>query len=187
MSERQTASVLASDGMISTTRAAAIAGVTSQTLRKWVRDCVAKPTYAGEGIGVHWRWNVRELSAVCAVAELREQGVSYQMVRGVQQRLLDLGDDWAKAKLLAYVHGRTRDVLVLRPQEYGPQFESILRNPGQQVVASVALSAISKDVRDKFETARAIPPAIRGRKPKGGKRDQLIYADGVPAKERRAL
>ena len=186
MPKNQTARALAADGMISTTRTASIAGVRGQTLRKWVRDGVAKPTHMGEGPGVHWRWNLRHVAAVCAVAELREQGVSYQMCCNVQEKLRAMGDDWASAKLLAYTHGRLRDVLVLRPQEYGPQFESILRSPGQQVLASVALSEISKTVRERFAAAREIPAAIRGRKAKA-KRGKLIYADGVPAKERRAL
>jgi len=186
MRSSQTAAVLAADGMISTTRAAAIAGVTGQTLRKWVRDGVATPTSVGQGPGNHWRWNVRDLSAVYAVAGLREQGVSYQMCRGVQAHLREMGDDWPTTRLLAYRAGRQKDVLVLRPQEYGEQFESILRSPGQQVVASVAMSEVSETVRERFEAARAIPVAIRGRKPKAG-RERLTYADGTPAKERRAL
>ena len=162
-----------SDGCVSTARAANIADKSEGAIRHWVRTGLVTPTRTDPqpGTGVHARYDLRDVVALRAIADLRRRGVSLQAVRKVQRELREYGvESFASCRLAAVRRGKTTyDVVLVRtPREV----ESLLEAPGQMLVASIALGQLERDTAKRFAAAIALPPLKRGPKPKGLKRER---------------
>ncbi len=159
-----------SDGCISTARAAGIAGCSEGALRYWVRHGLVKPTRtdAQPGTGVHARYDLRDVIALRAIADLRRRGASLQTVRKVQEQLRAYGvESFASCRLAAIQRGKTHDVLLVRSAR---EVESLIEVPGQLVVASILLGPLERETARQFAAAMKLPPLKRGRKPMGLRR-----------------
>jgi len=161
---------LRDDGCVSTIRAAQIAGIKPATLRHWLRTQLLEATRHSEGRGVFARFDLTDIHAAWAVAQLRKQGVSLQACRLVQAKLRAMDKDFANARLLGFNRGNRRtDVLIAEtPEEGRGILKSLLEVPGQVVIADIALSGVSAKLRRRFDTALQLPAVKRGR-PLGAK------------------
>jgi len=158
------------DGCQWTDRVAKNLGIKPQTIRYWGNRGVIEPTRFGEGRGNYARYDIRDTAAIAAVAELRRQGVSLQAVRKVQPKLREMGKTWTSARLLGFRRDRFTDVLIAESTRAGQGLlRSLLESPGQTVIADVALSDKTTEIRRKFEIALQLPAAKRGPK-KGARR-----------------
>ena len=153
---------------ISTEQAAAIAGVSPGAIRHWVRAGLVEPSRYEGGVGNHARYNLRDATALRAIADLRRGGVSMPNVRSVQRILRDAGEgDYDSCRLAAVDRGaRSVDVVLVKgDRERDALALSLLENPGQALITELALDAIEKMTKRGFAEAVANPPAKRGRRP----------------------
>lgn len=159
----------ADDGCVSTGQAARIAGTSRTRVIAWGAAGLVTPTRAGGGRGTHNRYDVRDVTALAAIAELRRRGVSMQAVRKVQALLREEGiESFAACRLAAVDRGRGQvDVALIRgARERNALALSLLEAPGQTLIAEVALGDLERTTRRAFAKIQAEPPAIRGRRPK---------------------
>ena len=165
MGKPQTNRELAGDGCISTAYAAKLVGMPAVTIRYQVRTGLVEPTRHGEGKGTFQRWNIRDVTALYAIRELREQGISLQACRKVQRILRALGKDFASATLVGFSNpeGGTDVLIVDDGRKKRGVLLSLLAIPGQVVMTEIALSGVSKVLARKFRNALSIPTAKRGR------------------------
>lgn len=162
----------AQDGCISLPQAARIAHLPPTTLAQWVTSGLVEPSSAANvtpGIGVHRRFDLRDLTAICVIAELREQGINVRKLRRVQAALRDYGKDFASAKLalIESTPSEPADVVIYSSdRERGQAWTSVEANPGQNIIVQVfELKNVDALSRRSFAKALREKPAVRGRKP----------------------
>ena len=142
------------DGCVSCDQLAGIVDHPAQTIRYWVQTGLIEPQKRGEGSGNFSRFNLTDVTAARAVVELRRQGVSLQALRKVQAIIRERGHSFGSCKLAVIARGSKQDVLLLAGKREQRQFaESLLDQPGQTVLAQVALDTIAKETQRRFQAA----------------------------------
>ena len=168
----------ADDGCVSLPQAARIADMRETTLAGWITKGLIEPTNAANiapGTGVHRRFDLRDLTAICVCAALRAQGVSARAMRKIQGALRAHDRTFANARLALIVPPRVQhggpshyapaDVAILKGREgLADLAESLLAKPGQYLLADIDLAPVSKRARSEFGKALKEAPAVRGRK-----------------------
>lgn len=160
----------ADDGRLSTQQVANIAGVKTATLDYWLRTGLVEPSNtetATPGEGVHRRFDLRDVVAVCTIATLRDRGVNVRRLRRVQAALRAYERDFANARLALVTTGPEQpyDVaLVSTEAEKAKLATSLLDSPGQTLVTSLELRDVYASSRTAFRKALREKPAIRGRR-----------------------
>ena len=161
------------DGCISTLQLAAILDISPNTARGWVKSGLVDPTRYEGGIGNAARWDLRDATAMRAIAYLRRARVPMRDVRYVQRELRKMGEDFASARLAAVDRGhRIVDVVLIRGAAERKKLAlSLVESPGQTIVAEIAMAELHRETRKAFAKEAAKPAKIRGRK-KGQKAAQ---------------
>lgn len=111
----------ADDGRVSLPQAARIAGLTRSTLNAWIASGFITPTNADHiapGTGNHRRFDLRDLTAICAAAELRDQGVNVRALRKIQTKLREYDRD---IRRLGLIEVDRADFLRVSHVRAGPQ------------------------------------------------------------------
>jgi len=154
------------DGCISTLQLADIIGIAPNTARTWVKSGLVEPTRYEGGIGNAARWDLRDTTAMRAIADLRRAGVAMRDVRHVQAQLRKTGDDFASVRLAAVDRGqRVTDVVLVRGAVERKHLAlSLVENPGQTMVAELALAELHRETRKAFAKEAAKPARVRGRR-----------------------
>lgn len=161
----------AGDGLVSLPQCARIAGVPETTLHNWVVGSLIEPTEAAgfrPGPGNHRRFNLRDLTAICVVAKLREHGVHVRALRKIQSELRAWSKDFATARLMLVENSENEvvDVAILRTESaWKTRVFSVHKSPGQSIIAELELAPVARRARSEFRSALKEEPAIRGRRP----------------------
>ena len=168
----------ANDGMVSLLQAARIARLHATTLATWIKTGLIEPTNAANiapGTGNHRRFDLKDLTAICVCAALREGGVDVRALRKVQTALRNHDRDFATARLALIVppkvqkggtnHYAVADVALLhRKDDFADLAMSLLKKPGQFLLADIELAPVVRRARQQFAKVSKERPAVRGRR-----------------------
>lgn len=169
--ERRSDKAKADDGRVSLPQAARIAGLTRSTLNAWIVSGFITPTNADHiapGTGNHRRFDLRDLTAICAAAELRRLGVNVRAMRKIQTELREYDRDLASARL-ALIRKDDNEVADVVMVQGNPERKnlvvSIHDTPGQTIIAELKLAPVARRAHRAFVKASKEKPAVRGRRP----------------------
>lgn len=139
------------------------------TLDAWIVTGFIEPTNSNQrspGAGNHRRFNLRDLTAICAAAELRRQGVDVRIMRQIQMRLRAYQLDLASARLALLRNGEdgVTDVVLIESTESARKklAISMFNTPGQYLLVELPLAPVARKARSAFKKVRLEKPAIRG-------------------------
>lgn len=161
----------ATDGRISLPQAARIAALPPATLTLWVTSGLVEPSDAvgvSPGRGNHRRFDLRDLTAIVTLAELRAEGVNVRKLRQVQTTLREYGRSFSSARLALVSRGEgvpVDVVMVDSAKAESALATSLVANPGQYLIAAIDLEPVAARAQRAFAKALREAPAIRGRRP----------------------
>ena len=158
------------DGRVSLTQAARIAGMPKTTLSAWVSSGLIEPTNAAftkPGTGNHRRFDLRDLTAICVTAELRDQGVGVRAMRRIQTELRNYRLNFSSARLalITKPNAEVADVALVRTDaERGRLHVSVHDAPGQFILADIDIAPVYRKAKRALAKALKEKPAVRGRR-----------------------
>jgi len=188
--DRRSDKAKADDGRVSLPQAARIAGLTRSTLNSWIVSGFITPTnvdHIAPGTGNHRRFDLRDLTAICAAADLRRLGVGVRAMRKIQTELRRYNRDLASARLalVRNDNDEVADVVLFETEtERRKLIVSVYEHPGQTIIAEMKLAKVARQANRAYRNALKEKPAVRGW-PKGRKKKPR--AKRVAGREKRAV
>ncbi len=126
-----------------------ICRITKRQLQTWLESGLITPSvFQGEGRGEHHRYSFIDLVAIRTLVEIRQQGMSVQVIKRIAERVVEYGGSSFADCFLAF---DGHDVILRR----GEDLVSLIRNPGQLAFMWViSLDHLEKEVRQSVTDAK---------------------------------
>ena len=147
-------------GLFSTMTAATVAGITLRQANYWAESGLVVPDYRAAGAYDRHGYNVADVVALSAVAELRRRRISLQRCRRVQSQLQSYGKSFANA-VLAVVDSKRAPVDVVLIE--AAALVSLLDTP-KQVITALPVERIERTTRERLRELNREPANVPDRK-----------------------
>ena len=147
-------------GLFSSMTAASVAGITRRQTHYWAETGLVVPDYRAAGAFDSHGYNVADVVALSAVAEMRRRRISLQRCRRVQSQLQSYGKSFANA-VLAVVDSKRAPVDVVLVE--AAALVSLLDSP-KQVITALPVERIERRTRKRLRELSHEPATVPDRK-----------------------